>query len=361
MQRSKRSIILALLGIASSSSALSFFSYRLFTGPGLQVGTDLRGANLTGPAATFPGGRQLVLVQSISFPLTTGRNQGADTAIARYRQVLTPFRANTQMIFTANGSPADRQRNGITSPTTLAQVQIPQLQGPWNSWVDAAGNLPRVAAVKSTVGGAEGWGGLSFVACTQDARITSVYQDYLLKYPQSGRLQAIAQRCTGSGVNAAQVPIPYRTGATGTFRLRAQDGTVLDSRTLRGPFALMVLPPDGAFEGLQATRTVAAAAQVLRLADVPLHVVALPNKAPGDGWADAPTVARSLAASLPGQRVFVDAQGNFIDTFSHYLGSEQILILFNRQGVPVDSFAGNAGNLPLPNTLPQALVEYGLL
>lgn len=361
MQKSKRHFTLALLAIASSASALSFFSYRIFTDPGLQVGTDLRGANLTGPAATFPGGRQLVLVNSISFPLTSRMNTGADTAIARYRQVLTPFRANTQMIFTANGSPADRQRNGTTAPTTLAQVQIPQLQGPWNTWVDAAGNIPRVAAAKTTVGGAESWGGVGFLACAQDGRITSLYRDYLLSYPQSGRLQAIAQRCTTTGVNAAQVAIPYRAGATGTFRLRAQDGTVLDSRNLRGPFALMVLPPDGAFDGIQSAAVVAAANQVLRLANVPLHVVALPNKAPGGGWADAPTVARSLASSLPGQRIFVDAQGNFIDTFSNYLGSEVMLILFNRQGVPVDSFGSNAGNLPLPNTLPQALVEYGLL
>ena len=359
MVRLPQAVLVALLSLCSFASAVGFFSYRLFTGPGLSVGHDLNNEGLVGPSTRLPSGRQLVLVRSVSLPLSAALNQGLTASLARAARVLGPYRARTQVVFTASGSPSDRQRNGTKAPTQLADVRLDALSGPWTAWVDPDGSLARRAAAKSTVGDQESWGGVGFFACVEDGKVTSVYQDYSLDNPESGRLKAIAERCTGSGVKPDEVALPFRGGGTPSFQLRSEAGGVLDSATLKGSFALLVLPPDGAFDGLKPKQVLSDAKKILDLARIPVHVVALANKTSG-GWGSAADVARSLRASLE-VPVYTDARGNFLDKFSNYLGQELMLILFDRQGRALDAFASNAGSFELPNTLEQALVEYGLL
>ena len=349
------------LGFTSSANAATFYSYRLFTGPGLPVGTDLRQAGLLGAEKAFPLGKYLILLRSLNLPLEAGSNRGLSTNLKQMASILTPFKSNLALVLTAGGNLQDRQSAGTRLPDKFSEVQrLVPLQGPWSLWLDPDGSLARLAAPKAELGDRESWGGVSLIACVQDGKVTGTYKDYLLGVANSGRLRTVAERCTQKGVNPEQVALPFRGKGEADFTLRDEKGKLLEGRKQKGAYALLALPPEGAYPNVSPKSLYADAERILKIAKIPLYMVALPSSSASGEFQDASSVATSLRKSLE-IPVFTDTTGNFVDRFSNYLGSPGMLILFGKQGQPLDSFAPNTGDFDLPNLLQQALLEYDLL
>lgn len=349
-------LVLAL-HFTSIAAAVQFSSMRIFNGPGLAVGTDLRRQGLIGPQANFPAGKQLVRVKSLGLPYVAGKTQDL---FETQKKLLTGFQTALQVVYTANGSPTDRQRTGTRLPKTLAEVAaIPALKGPWSSWLDVDGRLANLAAPKLPYADTVAWGGVDLLACTQDGKVTGTYQDFLLNIPASGRLAVVAKRCTGAGVRPAERALPFRGGGRPRYTLSEPGGKVLDGARMSGPYAVLLPVPDGLY-GLDVQEVYRTAAQTLKAAGVPLYVAALPTDTPDGRYLSADTVAASLRASL-GVPVYTDKSGTFVDVFSNYLGIQSMLLLFGKHGEILDGLRSNAGPYELPFPLPQVLLEYDLL
>jgi hypothetical protein len=59
--------------------------------------------------------------------------------------------------------------------------------------------------------------------------------------------------------------------------------------------------------------------------------------------------------------VFEDTRGDFVDNYSQYLPFINVLILFDAKGRAIDAMIPNTSNEQIPPSLPEVLLEFGLL